>query len=109
MVVPHFFLRLKKLSSIKQLMFFWYRNYKKMFFLGFLCVLTLGGYFWYQHLYQYQWSPERKKEYLERNFTETNFKEKAFHDTVAHLKIRAESLEEVPVLTRDLFSGQPLQ
>ncbi len=106
MRLPKFLLRHKNLFSWKQLMFFWYRNYKQMFFMGFLGVLSLGGYFWYQHLYRYQWSAERKKDYLDQNFTQTNFKEKVFLDTVAHLKARAQNHRETLSVSRDIFFDQ---
>lgn len=101
--------KLKKYLSPKQWMFFWYRHYKAMFFFGFLVVLGIGGYFWYQHLYQYQWSEEKKKTFLEQHFKETRFQERAFESVVAHLKERAEDHEESPALSRNIFSGKLLQ
>lgn len=106
MKLPHFSKRLKGLFSWKYVMFFWYRHYKAMFFSGFLIVLVSGGFFWYQHLYQYQWDEGKKKEFLEKNFKETSFKEKAFRDTVERLKDRARIHEEVPGLSRNIFSTE---
>lgn len=89
-------------------MFFWYRHYKAMFFVGFLVVLGFGAFFWYQHLYQYQWSDDQKRAFIEQHFKETVFKEKAFREVVDHLKGRAEAHEVAPALSRDIFSGKSL-
>lgn len=100
--------KLKKLFSWKRLMFFWYRHYKVMFFMGFLVVLGFGGFVWYKNLYQYQWSEETKKAFLEQHFKETRFKERAFNNVVEHLKERARFHEGTPALSRDIFSGKSL-
>ena len=101
--------KMKKYLSWKQWMFFWYRHYKAMFFCGFLVVFSIGGYFWYQNLHQYQWSEERKKLFLEENFKETQFKERDFEAVVNRLKNRADSHKSSPVLSRDIFSGKSLK
>jgi hypothetical protein len=101
----------KKIASTlswKQWMFFWYRHYKGMFFVGFLVVLCLGGYFWYQNLYQYRWSPERKKTFLEQHFKETRLKAAAFDDTVVHLEERALEHQRDTSLSQDIFTGTSL-
>lgn len=103
--VPQF----KKYVSGKHLMFFWYRHYKAFFFLGFLLVLGYGGTVWYGNLYQYQWSPETKKAYLEQHFKETVFKERAFLEAVKGLQSRSEEHEEKPKLVRNVFTGTELE
>ncbi len=86
-------------------MFFWYRHYKGMFFCGFLAVLCLGGFFWHKNLYRYQWTEDQKKTYIEQHFKETQFKERAFEESVANLNERARLHETNPVLSRNIFSG----
>ncbi|MFZ3032042.1 MAG: hypothetical protein WA082_03330 [Candidatus Moraniibacteriota bacterium] len=100
---------LKKYFSWKRLMFFWYRHYKVMFFFGFLVVLGFGGFIWYKNLYQYQWSEETKKTFLEQHFKETRFKERNFVGVVERLKERAIFHETTPVISRDIFSGKSLE
>ncbi|MBP9698085.1 MAG: hypothetical protein KBD65_02760 [Candidatus Moranbacteria bacterium] len=95
---------LKKIFSWKRIMASWYRSYKIMFFIGFLMVLGLGGYFWYSNLYQYHWSDDKKKEFIEANFKATSFKESSFERLVASLKDRAVRHEKVPQLSRNIFS-----
>lgn len=90
-------------------MFFWYRHYKAFFFLGFLLVLGYGGTVWYGNLYQYQWSPETKKTYLEQHFKATVFKEKSFLEAVESLKQRSEAHEEKPKLVRNIFTGAEIR
>lgn len=101
--------RMKKYLSLKQWMFFWYRHYKAMFFFGFLIVLVMGGYFWYRHLYQYQWSEETKKSFIEQHFKETRFQERAFESVVKRLEKRAAMHQESLSLSRDIFSGEPIE
>lgn len=79
-----------------------------MFFLGFLVVLGLGGYFWYANLYRYQWSEEQKTQFIEKHFKETVFQEKKFHQLVDDLRDRAKRHEEALPITRDIFYGQGL-
>ncbi len=104
-----FFEKLLKRFSMKKTMFSWYRHYKLLFFLGFLIVFGYGGFSWYQHLYQYQWSDESKKQFLETNFKETVFQESTFKDTVARLKKQTRIHEESPALKRDIFTGQTIK
>ena len=101
--------KMKKYLSLKQWMFFWYRHYKAMFFFGFLIVLGIGGYFWYEHLYRYQWSEEKKKTFLEQHFKETRFQERAFENVVGRLKDRAQMHDQSLSLSRDIFSGKSLK
>lgn len=89
-------------------MFQWYRFYKVLFFIGFIIVLGVGAYFWYSNLYQYRWSAERKKEFIETNFKATVFREKPFQQLVLDLKERARRHEEALPLTRDIFLGKSL-
>ena len=100
--------KFKNLFSRKGILFFLYRHYKAMFFLGFLVVLGLGGFYWNANLNQYQWSEERKKSFVEQNFKETRFKSEAFHVIVKQLEARARAHEVNPALTRDVFSGKKL-
>lgn len=107
-----FKLRLKSIQqyvSPKQWMLFWYRHYKGMFFFGFLVVLGSGGYFWYNNLYQYRWNEEQKNQFIEKHFKSTVFQEKKFHQLVDDLRDRAKRHEEIPSLSKDIFSGQSLR
>ena len=88
-------------------MFFWYQHYKSMFFAGFLIVLGFGGYFWYDTLYRHGWSAEEKKTFIEKTFKETVFQEKEFHLLVKSLEERKERLDQLPTLSRDIFTGRP--
>ena len=105
MMTFHLSRKIKNQFSWKQGMFFWYRHYKGMFFVGFLAVLCLGGFFWYRYLYQYHWTEEQKKTYIEQHFKETQFKEQAFESTVGNLGTRARLHESTPLLSRNIFSG----
>jgi hypothetical protein len=98
----------KKIFSWKRLMTFWYRHYKIMFFVGFVVVLLMVAYLWYANLYQYRWSEERKKEFIETNYKATTFKEKAFQQLVSRLKDRDVRHDKSFMLSRDIFTGKSL-
>lgn len=99
---------ISRFFSFKHLMSLWYRHYKIMFFSGFVAVFLLAGYFWYTTLYQYQWSEERKREFIETHYKATAFKEKAFEQLVSGLKERAVRYNKPFPLSRDIFSGKSL-
>ena len=105
-MLPSHLKNLKRIFSLKRGMFFWYQHYKGMFFIGFIVVLGIGGYFWYYNLYQYHWSDQQKNEFISTHFKATIFKEKAFEQLVADLQERAERSMKPVVLSRDIFSGK---
>lgn len=108
MKIPFLFL-FKKIAggfSSKNMLFFWYRHYKAMFFLLFLAVLSIGGWKWYYSLHQYRFSDEEKKQYVEQYFKETTFKETRFREVVDRLTERARLHEETLELKRDIFKGR---
>lgn len=84
-------------------LFFWYRHHKAFFFLGFLAVLGLGGWYWYYDLYRYQWGADEKKQYLDASAKETSFKGDKFRAVVESLKRRAARAGERVDVGRDLF------
>lgn len=94
--------------SARRVIFFWYRNYKKLFFLGFLLVLGVGGWVWYYSVHAYSWTEEQKKAYLAEYFQETSFKEAKFQSLTESLQVRAESHQNGISLSRQLFTGEAL-
>ena len=88
------------------ILFFWYKHHKMVFFLVFLIVLCIGGWKWYYSLYQYRFSDEEKKQYIEANFRETAFKEAKFLDLVGQLTARERQHTETLELKRDIFEGK---
>lgn len=103
------FKRLVKHFSFRGVLFFWFRHYKKFFFLGFLIILSVGGWDWYQSLYRYHMSDDEKKQYIDSYFIETAFKETGFRETVENLQARARLHEEELQLKRNIFEGEGLQ
>lgn len=100
-----FFKKMTSRFSPKNMLFFWYRHYKAMFFLLFLVVLSIGGWNWYYSLYRYSFSDEEKKQYVEQYFKETTFKEARFREVVDDLVERRRMHEETLELKRDIFKG----
>ncbi|MDP3957181.1 MAG: hypothetical protein Q8Q10_01630 [bacterium] len=103
------FKRLVKRFSFRSAIFFWFRHYKKFFFLGFLVILSVGGWNWYQSLYRYRFSDDEKKRYIDSYFKETIFKETRFRETVENLVVRADLHEEVLQLKRNIFEGKGIK
>ncbi|MEK9151166.1 MAG: hypothetical protein AAB547_00875 [Patescibacteria group bacterium] len=101
-----FFKKIADRFSSKNMLFFWYRRYKAMFFLLFLAVLAIGGWNWYYSLYRYRFSDEEKKQYVEQYFKETTFKEAKFREVVDRLMERARMHGETLELKRDIFKGR---
>ncbi|MDO8565638.1 MAG: hypothetical protein Q7S04_00440 [Candidatus Moranbacteria bacterium] len=106
---PPIFKKLLGNSSLRGAIFFWYRRYKVVFFFGFLIVLSIGGWNWYQSLYQYHFSDDEKKQYIDSYFRETTFKETQFRETIGDLKARALLHEKWLPLTRNIFEGKGIQ
>ena len=108
MTIPFlsFFKKISERFSARGLLFFWYRHYKALFFIGFVIVLAIGGWKWYDSLYRYRWSDEEKKQYIELSFKETVFKETKFRDVVSDLAARARLHEETLELKRNIFEGK---
>lgn len=95
--------------SSREMIFFWYRRHKTFFFLGFLIILSMGAWDWYQSLYQYHFSAEEKQQYIDSYYKETAFKEAKFRETVNDLTTRAEMHENVTPPTRNIFEGKGIQ
>ncbi len=100
------FKAVEKRVSLNRGLFFWYRHHNALFFLCFFIVLSIGSWRWYYSLYQYRFSDEEKKQYIEANFEETVFKESKFRDVVDRLTERTRKHEEPLELKRDIFKGK---
>lgn len=111
MTIPlaSFFKKIAKHFSSRGVIFFWYRHYKALVFLGFLVVLSIGIWNWYQSLYQYHFSDDEKKQYIDSYFKETAFQEVKFQEVVDALTARARMHERVLPLTRNIFKGEGIQ
>jgi|GEM_PF-5527353 len=99
----------KKIFDFKKIVFFWFAHHKALFFICFLLVFSYGSYSWYAYLHRYQWSEEKKKEFLVANFKETAFKESKFKDVIDRLLKREQAHAENVILRRDILEGKNLQ
>lgn len=97
----------KHLISFRQIMFFWYRHYKAMFFVAFLAILALGGFSWYRNVHSYAWSPERKQEFIAEYFKETRFQEERFRTLVDSFQEREKARLAPLAPIRDIFGDPP--
>lgn len=99
-------LRVRQRCSFRNLMAFWIRHFRVMFFFGFLLVSAYGAWEWYFSLYRYEFSEEEKRRYIEQNFRETVFQEKKFRELVERLEERRRLESEPFQMKRNLFEGQ---
>jgi hypothetical protein len=84
---------------------FWSKHYR-LIFLGFsLVVLSLGMYFWYQSLYQSEWSSERKNQYKKSQNKEVDLKEQEFKRVVGEVKRKEDAFKETPRSVKNIFKS----
>jgi Ca2+/Na+ antiporter len=89
-----FFLRVSAFFSgkIKLIVF-------ALFFLLSLCCV----YIWYSYVYNYQWSAEKKAEYMKTKDEEVTFNRKKFQEIVEKERKRAEEYERPIEIKKDIF------
>lgn len=104
----NFFQKSGEHFSLGNILFFWYRYHKILFFCGFFIILFFGAWSWYYSLYQYRLSDEEKKQYIEQNFRETLFKEVQFRQVVDMIAKRTR-MTEIPEVKRNIFIGKGIQ
>lgn len=100
---PSFFTKVKEHFSLGNTLVLWYRYYKILVFIGFFLVLSFGGWNYYHSVYQYRFSDEEKKQYVDSYFKETTFKETRFNEVVDSLRARARMHEETLEIKRNIF------
>ena len=98
-----FFTRVKEHFSFGNTLVLWYRYYKMLVFIGFFIVLLFGGLNYYYSVYQYRFSDEEKKQYVDSFCKETTFKEARFNEVVDGLRVRARMHEETFEIKRNIF------
>lgn len=97
------FIKMQDSFSPGKWLVFWYRHYKVLIFVGFILVLSIGGWNYYYSLYQYQFSDAEKKQYVDSYFKETAFKEDRFLSVIQSLQARARMHGETFDLKRNIF------
>ncbi|GBE16493.1 hypothetical protein BMS3Abin15_00314 [bacterium BMS3Abin15] len=73
---------------------FWFRHYRVIFALLFFLTFIAGILFWYQKLYNSQWSYEKKQQYTASQKVEVNFREDKFQDVVKAIESRKSAYED---------------
>lgn len=101
-------LSLKKISfgsTKRRSLYFWIRHYKSLFVFSFFVLTGFMAYQWNHDLYQYHWTLEERKAYLETTAKETAFQEKKFLNVIERLDQDRERHESRLETGRDLFVG----
>lgn len=101
-----FFIKIKERFSFGNMLVLWYRYYKVLALIGFFLVLAFGGWNYYYSVYQYRFSDEEKKQYVDSYFKETIFKEARFNEVVDSLRARARMHEEAFEIKRNIFEDK---
>lgn len=101
----------KKISSItfggvlRQLILVWYFSHKYLFLALLIVTVSYGAWFWKQTVYEYHWTEEQKRTYLDQHAKETNFKEDNFKKALDEVSARKESFDE-KTSYRDIFYNE---
>lgn len=82
---------------------FWFRHYRIIFALLFFLTLSASIFFWYQKLYNSQWSEEKKQQYTASQKVEVNFKENKFQDVIKAIENRKSIYESEFKKLNDIF------
>lgn len=98
-----YFIKIKEYFSSGDMLVLWYRHYKVLIFAFFLLVLAFGGWVYYYSVFQYHFSDEEKRQYVDSYFKETTFKEARFHEVVDSIVARARIHENTIELRRNIF------
>lgn len=101
-----FFLKIKEYFSSGRILVFWYHHYKIPVFIGFLIILSIGGWNYYYSVYQYRFTDEEKQQYIDSYFKETTFKEERFNAVVDSLAERARTHDGTLDLKQNIFIGK---
>ncbi len=89
-------------NILHRLILIWYFSHRYLFFFLLLVTLVSGLWFWKQAVYQYHWSDEQKRAYLNEHAKETNFKEEKFKSALEEAHSREQSFQEKQEF-RDIF------
>lgn len=90
----------KKIAAItpggvlRRLILVWYFSHKYLFLALLLVTVSYGLWFWKQTVYQYHWTDEEKRAYLDQHAKETNFKEENFKKALDAVSARKGSFNE---------------
>lgn len=85
-----------------RLILMWYFSHKYLFFVLLILIAAFGVWFWWQTVYQYHWTDEQKRVYLNEHAKETNFKEEKFKKVLEEIAAKEKSFENKKEY-RDIF------
>lgn len=80
----------------------WYFSHRYLFFALLMVTVLFGAWFWMQAVYQYHWTDEQKRTYLNQNAKETNFKEDKFQSVLDAVSAKESAFQEKHEF-RDIF------
>ncbi len=89
-------------NILHRMILIWYFSHRYLFFILLLVTVSSGLWFWKQAVYQYHWSDDKKRSYLNEHAKETNFKEEKFNSVLEDIRSKEKSFHEKQE-SRDLF------
>ncbi len=89
-------------SVLHRLILIWYFSHRYLFFILLTMTVLWGMWFWKQAVYQYHWTDEQKKSYLNEHAKETNFREDKFNSVLDEAHARSDDFNSKPEV-RDIF------
>jgi len=84
---------------------FWNNNYRIFFAVAFVVAFGLGGYFWYESLYQSAWSDQERENYKTAKDSGINFKENDFSGALDIIEKRKVEYVQEQSSLRDIFKN----
>lgn len=102
-------INLKKIFS--SMLSFWARNSNWIFIFSLVVFLAVGVYIWYKNVYKFQWSEERKAEYINSRNRNIDLQEEKFKSVLAEIEKRQINLNvgerkaEVSVESQDILKN----
>ncbi len=92
-------------DMLHRLILMWYFSHRYLFFFLMIVTASFGILFWKQAVYQFHWTDEEKRSYLDEHAKETNFKEEKFMNTLKEISAKEKAFEEKREY-RDIFYAQ---
>lgn len=83
---------------------FWLRNQTFIFMLFLVVSVGLGGYVWFQGMYQTAWSDEKKQEFLRTQDTDIRLKGVEMEKVLNEMKKKKAIMESPNEEIRNIFS-----
>lgn len=94
-------------DMFENIVLWWLRNYKSIFFVALIGISIWGGFLWYYSLYYFEWSPEQKQSYISAQSKRTVLNKKEFENVLSILDRRDGTYRSEPIVLKNIFTIDP--